>query len=113
MQFVEFPGEEYVESLIAVDCSHPSARQLTHHLKGSAQRNAMNLSLRGDSSTDAVLNAILSKDDDFKIFKHVTTNHFDIDSFLCVWCAIFSTKAIEHELILREAAKIGAKLRSS
>ena len=107
--FVEFPGENHCESndLLAVDCVHPDAYQLTHHLKYSMQRNTMNLLLRGDSSTDAVLNAILSEDEKFSACKYVTTNHFDIDSFLSVWCSLNVIRSVEFEIILREAAKIG------
>eukprot|EP01036_Dinobryon_divergens_P025016 gene25016-33525_t len=105
MKFVEFPGVG--KDVLAVDCVHPDAYQLTHHLKYSMQKMTMNLLLRGDSSTDAVLNAILSRDEKFSHCKYVTTNHFDIDSFLSVWCSLNLVRAIEFEIILREAAKIG------
>mmetsp|Transcript_29815 Transcript_29815/g.42539 ORF Transcript_29815/g.42539 Transcript_29815/m.42539 type:complete len:408 (+) Transcript_29815:25-1248(+) len=104
--FVEFSNDD-MESLVAVDCKHPTAYQLTHHLKGPGQKKSMNLLLRGDSSTDAVINAIKSNDDRFVACQYVTTNHFDIDSFLSVWCALNCDLAISYEGILREAARIG------
>lgn len=108
MIFVEFPGSgDEIINVLAVDCVHPDAYQLTHHLKYPMQKMTMNLLLRGDSSTDAVLNAILSKDEKFCECKYVTTNHFDIDSFLSVWCSLNLARAVEFEIILREAAKIG------
>jgi len=106
-EFVEFHNEINVENLVAVDCKHPTAYQLTHHLKGPGQKKSMNLQLRGDSSTDAVINAIKSNDARYNACEYVTTNHFDIDSFLSVWCTLHPDLAILHEVIIREAARIG------
>lgn len=92
--------------LLVVDCTHPSAEQLTHHLKKSGQKACMDLSLRGDSSTDAAINAIKSRHSSLTK-KFITSNHWDVDSFLSIWCCMNQEKAIAHELVLRECARIG------
>jgi hypothetical protein len=90
-----------------LDCKHPTAYQLTHHLKGKNERVSMNMNLRGDTSTEAVLNAIKRNDVKYNDAKFVSSNHFDVDSFLSVWCAINPTIAMQYAKILREAARIG------
>ncbi len=37
----------------------------------------------------------------------VTTNHFDVDSFLSVWCYINRDLARQYEKVLRHMAHIG------
>jgi hypothetical protein len=96
-----------MENTAVLDCTHATAFQLTHHLKDKKRRLLTNLALRGDSSTDAVLNALLQRDERFSHCTHVTSNHFDVDSFLSVWTALNPTQALAHERLLREAAKIG------
>jgi len=101
-------SNQHLQSCIAVDCSHPSILQLTHHLRDPKIRRLHLDGCKGDSSsTDAVLNAIKNNHPDFLRAKHVTTNHFDIDSFLSVWCALNPDLAVLHEDLLRTAARIG------
>lgn len=104
--FKSYSNRPMPETLV-VDCSHPSAVQLTHHLKQDKQRQLMDLSLRGDSSTDAVITAAKLKHKTLTSNAYVSTNHFDVDSFLSVWCAINADLAIKHEKLMRIAAKIG------
>jgi len=102
-----FEGGLRAKDVLVVDCTHPTAQQLTHHLKApSTQRKLVPSHLLGDSSTDAVFNAlnaghrILNK-------KAVTCDHFDVDSFVSVWAVLNPDKALEHEAVLREVARIG------
>ena len=106
LAFKSYMNGSMPETLV-VDCSHPSAIQLTHNLKQEKQRQLMDLSLRGDSSTDAVINAAKEKHETLSSNAFVSTNHFDVDSFLSVWCAMNVDLAIKYEKILRIAAKIG------
>ena len=105
MKFVAFTVDEMKDTLV-VDCSHPTATQLTHHLKYQGQKDRMDMTLRGDSSTDAVLNAIV-RNHNVLNKKFVSSNHWDIDSFLSVWCSIYRDTARTHENVLRDCAKIG------
>lgn len=106
LTFVAFQSEPMPETLV-VDCSHTNAKQLTHHLKGPNQKKMMDLSLRGDSSTDAVLNSIIRDADFTRELKFVSSNHFDIDSFTASWCCCFPDLAKKHEQIIREISRIG------
>lgn len=108
LSYVAYSKNPLPETLV-VDASHPTCEQITHHLKKKNIHDLglMDLSLRGDSSTDGVCNAIKVKHSCLLRNKHVTSNHFDIDSFLSVWCAANPTKALEHEETIRECAKIG------
>jgi len=67
----------------------------------------MNLNLRGDTSTDSVLNGIQQHDKMILKCKYVSTNHFDVDSFLSVWSLINFKESLNYEIILRESARIG------
>jgi hypothetical protein len=108
-QFVEFSNSALPEGTLVVDCSHPTAPQITHHLKNDQQRKAFsNLEqIRGDSTTDGVLNAIHHFDPTFMSTPYVSSNHFDVDSFLSVWCCCNPLLALEHEIALREMARVG------
>jgi hypothetical protein len=106
LQYIPFEKDDLPDTVV-VDCAHPTSKQLTHHLKYKGQKQLMNLSLRGDSSSDAVLNAIVRRDPITRAMKFVSTNHFDIDSFISVWCLCNPEEAEIHEQILREVAKIG------
>ena len=93
---------------LVVDCTHPTARQITHHLKLKEQKKLWVDGVeRGDSSTDGVINGIKSGLLNDGRFNAVSTNHFDIDSFLSVWCCLNPNAALEHEQVLRECARIG------
>jgi hypothetical protein len=66
LEYIEYSsdyGNNIQNFVVVVDSSHPSTYQLTHHLKGKNQKKLMNLSMRGDTSTDAVLNSIITKDE--------------------------------------------------
>lgn len=104
--FIPYSNDKLNDAIV-FDCTHPTAQQLTHHLKTSKQKKLMNLKLRGDTSTDSVISAILENDKIYKQFKYVTTNHYDIDSFLSIWCAINPLKAVKYEKLIRECAIIG------
>lgn len=111
-QLIPFSNEP-LHSTVVVDCTHPTAFQLTHHLKGNTEKQRQRLlqqslrDLRGDTSTAAVLNAISERDLEFVSCKHVTSNHFDIDSFLSVFCCINPHIAVKHDQLLRQCARIG------
>ena len=94
---------------LVVDCSHPSCQQITHHLKHKnvEELQLMDHSLRGDSSTDGVINAIKRAHPALLQNRFVTTNHFDIDSFLSVWCALYPEEALAHQALLSECSNIG------
>lgn len=102
-------SHESMPYTMVVDCSHNSCDQITHHLKSKRNRELMDLSIRGDSTTDAVLNGIKKKTltQSSKRYAFVSSNHFDVDSFLSVWCFINKDLAIKNELLLRECARIG------
>ena len=106
IQFVSFTEADSKDVLV-VDCSHPTSIQITHHLKAPHQKKLMDLSVRGDTSTDGVLNALVQKQNIVSSFKYVSSNHWDIDSFLSVWCTINSETALEYDQVLRECARIG------
>jgi hypothetical protein len=96
-----------MKNTIVVDCSHPTCPQITHHLKGRNQEKLNFNQFRGDSTTDGVINCIKSDETLLRGFDYVTSNHFDIDSFLSLWCSINTELALKHEHVLRECAKIG------
>lgn len=106
LSFIAFDSGPMPETLV-VDCSHTNAKQLTHHLKGPNQKKMMDLSLRGDSSTDAVLNSIIRESEFTKGLKFVTSNHFDVDSFTASWCCNYPDLAESYEMIIREISLIG------
>jgi hypothetical protein len=105
-KFVVYTTDELPETIV-VDGKHPSAYQLTHHLKGKVERNNMNLKFRADTSTESVINAIEGNDPHYNEAQFVSTNHFDIDSFLSVWCAMNSKLASKNRNLIVEAARIG------
>lgn len=102
------PFEAAQESTLVVDCTHPTCRQLTHHLKLSGQRELHldNTRFAGDSSTEQVLLAVQSSSA-LASFATISSNHWDVDSFLSVWTGCNPRLALEHCDVLREAARIG------
>lgn len=96
-----------MKETIVVDCTHSFCEQLTHHLKQINQRKLMDVSLCGDSSTDAVLNAIKASHPIISSNQYVATNHFDIDSVFSVYCLLFPQSALRHEEVIRECARLG------
>ncbi|GLC41538.1 hypothetical protein PLESTM_001212500 [Pleodorina starrii] len=103
------PFSHDLTNVLVTDCTHPHARTLTHH-KG--QRNPARLR-PSDTSTGLVLNALKAaawtagQAYEWCQLPHVSTNHFDVDSFLAVWCYINRTLALQHEAVLRHMARIG------
>ncbi|KAG2498182.1 hypothetical protein HYH03_003937 [Edaphochlamys debaryana] len=106
--YVPFSNEHSPDTCI-VDCTHPHSRTLTHH-KG--QRNPKSLR-HCDTSTGLVLSALKAtawragQAYEWCQLPRVSTNHFDVDSFLSVWCYIYRTEALQHEAVLRHMARIG------
>lgn len=87
------------DDTVVVDCTHPTLPTLSHH---RGHNNPAGLKA-ADTSTGIVLNALQSRSQwnrDVVVIIHkqiVTTNHFDIDSFLSVWCYLNRKTALEHE----------------
>lgn len=110
LQYVSFSEVLLKKDVLVVDCTHPTCRQLTHHLKLKGQREAhLGRDLGADSTTEQVL--LAAKHTRFLNpgyeFSFVSTNHFDVDSFLSVWTACNPEKALQHEEVLQQAARIG------
>jgi len=107
IQYVNYDNS-LIPDCIVVDCTHPHNQQITHHLKYKNQKSlSLDLDNRGDSTTDSVLNIIKTSSSKLNNFKYVTSNHFDIDSFLSTWCIINPNLAIKYEKILRDVGRIG------
>jgi len=109
-------SQELINRQLAVDCTHPQSITLTHH-KNVNSRSP--LQFKGDSSGDAVFNALHARHRSLDL-PFVTTNHFDIDSFVSVFvalaapCPSFSSEEemancfpLRHEALLRQISKIG------
>ena len=107
LEFLPFNEKNLPAKTIVVDCTHTSAEQITHHLKLSGQRERTDINILGDSSTQGVLNALAM---DHKLLankRYVTSNHFDIDSFLSVWSCINQELALKKSTVLEAASLIG------
>lgn len=96
-----------------VDCTAPKGVPTLSHHKG--HHNPSNLpSFAADTSTDIVLNAIKRSSywvggETYRYCQmpQVTTNHFDVDSFLSVWAYCNRQLALQHEPVLRHMSRIG------
>lgn len=109
IQYTAFDNN-LIPNCIIVDCTHSFNKQITHHLKSKYQRSlSIDINNQGDSTSDTVLNII--KNSPSKLynadFQYVTSNHFDIDSFVASFCIINPQVALKYEMILRNVAKIG------
>lgn len=82
---------------------NPAEVQLTHH---QSQGVPPALKVMTMSSTDIVLNAIHQKHPSLNQ-PTVSTNHFDIDSFISLWACCNPELAVKHEALVREVARIG------
>ena len=104
LSWLERPFEEVCKlpDTLVVDCSHATPAILTHH-----KRNRTPVALRGDSSTDACLNALRARSPLLARSRYVACNHYDIDAFLSVWVLSHPHTALRHERLLRRAAAIG------
>lgn len=97
--YIPWSDELPEEDTVVVDCTHPRLPTLSHH-RGS--NNPAGLK-PADTSTGIVLNALQNRSTwnrDVVVITHkryVTTNHFDIDSFLSCWCYVNRKAALEHE----------------
>jgi len=90
------------EHLIAVDCGAKGIENITHHRTSKVQ------GLLGDSSTEQVLAARAAKHSALKGKSYVTTNHFDIDSFLSVQAVLLDDETVvKRKQFLSEASRIG------
>ena len=102
VRFVPYDSSAVGSDTVCVDCTHRTLPTLTHHKDGSTP-----VHLRGDTSTDTVFNALRAGWRPLKIANAVTCNHFDIDGLVSAWALIEPLKALEHEDVLRETARIG------
>mmetsp|Transcript_16630 Transcript_16630/g.30099 ORF Transcript_16630/g.30099 Transcript_16630/m.30099 type:complete len:366 (-) Transcript_16630:581-1678(-) len=107
VSFTTLPGQV---DTVAVDCTHPYLPTITHH---KSHYNPVGLP-PSDTSTGLVLNA-LKQGKPWKggplyngtQYSKVTTNHFDVDSFLSVWCYRNRELALKYESVLRHTARVG------
>jgi hypothetical protein len=90
--------------IVAVDCSHDIFTCLTHHR--TSDDDSFD-DIRGDTSTDMVINAIQSGHPFLNNISHVTVNHFDVDAFMSVWALMNPEKSLELRNAIRECAHIG------
>jgi len=102
VRFVPYDPSAVGSDTVCVDCAHRNLPTLTHHKDGSTPKH-----LRGDTSTDTVFNALRAGWRPLKMANAVTCNHFDIDGLVSAWALIEPLKALEHEDVLRETARIG------
>ena len=94
---------------LTVDCTDPSPTHphiITHHKGQNAPAEIM-----ADTTSGSVLNALLFGGGVGHPVLHgarsSTTNHFDIDSFVSVWCLQNPVVAVAHQAVLRRMAHIG------
>ena len=86
--------------LLVVDCYYHRGLNLTHLYSERVPEE-----FRADSSTEVVLNwlsAPLTRKP-----KYVTCNHWDIDGFLAVWCALNPEIALQHKELVIKTAELG------
>ncbi|KAH9258752.1 hypothetical protein BASA81_003254 [Batrachochytrium salamandrivorans] len=108
VKFVSYSFSNLPANTLVVDSSHPTAMQLTHHMKGSVQKQlCLSLSDQADTSTGFILNVLANHPQLMDQFDKVSANHFDIDSFVAVWCVINPTLALRYRDLLVELAVIG------
>jgi hypothetical protein len=99
-RFVPFTSANAADC-VALDCTHPTVPNLTHH-RGSSTPAA----LKADTSGGIALNAARARHDWLQR-PHVTCNHFDMDGLVAVYTALQPAQALEHEALLRECAHVG------
>lgn len=98
-EYVPYSHDAGVKGVVVTDCTHPKAPTLSHH-KGNNNPSGLTPS---DTSTGLVLNAIRASawagEQAFSVCQNarITTNHFDVDSFLSVWCYINRSLALQHD----------------
>ena len=99
-EYIKYAKEyDNPDDIVAVDCTHPVVATISHH-RGNHNPAGLRIS---DTSTGLVLNALQRasqwKRDVAALLtkKYLTTNHFDIDSFLSTWCLLNPGLAQEHD----------------
>ena len=103
VKFVVYDPQETGEETICVDSYHPNLIIMSH---GKRRKRFHPIHFSGDTSTEIAINVIEKHWKQLYISRYVTSNHFDIDAFLAVWCLINPSEAIKYKDILIEAAKI-------
>ncbi|MEW5314804.1 MAG: hypothetical protein WDW38_006273 [Sanguina aurantia] len=99
----------HLKDVVVTDCPFTKAPTLTHH-KGN--NNPAGLK-PADTSTGLVLNAIHAGfwlgGQSYLYCQQplITTNHFDVDSFLSCWCYCNRTLAMANDAVLRHMARVG------
>ena len=89
------------KKLLVVDCFYHRGLNLTH-LYSERVPDAF----RSDTSTECVIKWLESVADPFRP-EYVTCNHWDIDGFLSVWCAMNPEIALQNRDLLIKAATLG------
>jgi hypothetical protein len=92
------------DGILVVDCTHDQFPCLTHHRMSDGKKIGR---IRGDTSTEIVLNALKEKHGCFRRMTRVTVNHFDVDAFLSVWALANPELALKHFDAICECACIG------
>lgn len=98
-KYAYIPYGYELRDVVVTDCTHPKAPTLTHH-KGHNNPHGLRAS---DTSTGIVLNAIQSNflwgGEAYKYCQnsYISSNHFDVDAFLSVWCYINRDLALKYE----------------
>ena len=87
--------------LLVVDCYYPRGLNLTHLYSERVPK-----AFRSDTSTETVIKWIEDTNNQFKP-KYVTCNHWDIDGFLSVWCALNPELALKYKDLLIKTATLG------
>jgi hypothetical protein len=103
VKFVVYDPQETGEETICVNSYHENLKSVSH-VKRIKRCHPIHFS--GDTSTEIAINVIEKRWKQLYISRYVTSNHFDIDAFLAVWCLINPSEAIKYKDILIEAAKI-------
>ncbi|GBG34545.1 Hypothetical Protein FCC1311_107692 [Hondaea fermentalgiana] len=110
-RFVKFKdvagdAENPSRNVLAVDCEARKVENcLTHHRCAFKLKPA---AIRGDSSTDLVLEALRQNHEILDRADFVTCNHFDIDAFTCVLALVSPReRVLANEAVFRETARIG------
>ena len=100
-------AQSFAQPTLVVDCTHSEAPQITHHLKTRRQLELAAADLRGDSTTDMVIDAIVERHPLLREHERVSVNHFDVDAFFSVWSLANPIAAIRNARLLRLCARLG------
>lgn len=101
-EFLPFRNiRSHFSDTVVVDAHHPKVPALSHW-RGAATFPEFH----ADTSTGIVLNA-LAADHPVTRRPYITNNHFDVDGFLGIWALFEPELALQHRVLLEEAAEIG------